>query len=123
MKVAFYTLGCKVNQYETDLMMKSFTDYGYDIVDFEEKADIYVINSCSVTNLSTRKTRQYLSRAKKQGGIVFRLPGTLSSPRETQTPSAPISIISILFGVLILGIFIPLMTPSLPEEYTDTLFK
>ena len=70
MKVAFYTLGCKVNQYETDLMMKSFTDHGYDIVDFEEKADIYVINSCSVTNLSTRKTRQYLSRAKKQGGIV-----------------------------------------------------
>ena len=70
MKVAFYTLGCKVNQYETDLMMKSFTDHGYDIVDFEEKADIYVINSCSVTNLSTRKTRQYLSSAKKQGGIV-----------------------------------------------------
>ena len=70
MKVAFYTLGCKVNQYETDLMMKSFKDKGYDIVDFEEKADIYVINSCSVTNLSTRKTRQYLSRAKKQGGIV-----------------------------------------------------
>ncbi len=70
MKVAFYTLGCKVNQYETDLMMKSFTDHGYDVVDFEEKADIYVINSCSVTNLSTRKTRQYLSRAKKQGGIV-----------------------------------------------------
>lgn len=70
MKVAFYTLGCKVNQYETDLMMKSFADKDYEIVDFEEKADIYVINSCSVTNLSTRKTRQYLSRAKKQGGIV-----------------------------------------------------
>ena len=68
--VGIYTLGCKVNQYETDLMMKSFADHGYDIVDFEEKADIYVINSCSVTNLSTRKTRQYLSRAKKQGGIV-----------------------------------------------------
>jgi len=70
MKVAFYTLGCKVNQYETDLMMKNFVDRGYEIVDFEEKADIYVINSCSVTNLSTRKTRQYLSRAKKRGGIV-----------------------------------------------------
>jgi threonylcarbamoyladenosine tRNA methylthiotransferase MtaB len=70
MRVAFYTLGCKVNQYETDLMMKSFVDKGYDICDFKEKADIYVINSCSVTNLSTRKTRQYLSRAKKMGGIV-----------------------------------------------------
>lgn len=70
MKVAFYTLGCKVNQYETDLMMKSFVDKGYNICDFKEKADIYVINSCSVTNMSTRKTRQYLSRAKKMGGIV-----------------------------------------------------
>lgn len=70
MKVAFYTLGCKVNQYETDLMMKSFVDAGYVISDFKEKADIYVVNSCSVTNMSTRKTRQYLSRAKKMGGIV-----------------------------------------------------
>lgn len=70
MKIAFFTLGCKVNQYETDLMMKSFVDAGYTIVDFKEKADIYVINSCSVTNLSTRKTRQYLSRAKSKGEIV-----------------------------------------------------
>lgn len=70
MKVAFYTLGCKVNQYETDLMMKKFVDQQYEIVDFEEKADVYVINSCSVTNLSTRKTRKYLSKAKKMGGIV-----------------------------------------------------
>lgn len=70
MKVAFYTLGCKVNQYETDIMIKEFQDKGYDIVNFDDKADIYVVNSCSVTNMSTRKTRQYLSRAKKQGGIV-----------------------------------------------------
>ena len=70
MKIAFYTLGCKVNQYETDLMMKKFVDTGYTVVDFDEKADIYVINSCSVTNLSTRKSRQYLSRAKKMGGIT-----------------------------------------------------
>ena len=71
MKVAFFTLGCKVNQYETDLMMKKFVDKNYEICDFKEKADVYVINSCSVTNLSTRKTRQYLSRAKKMGGIVI----------------------------------------------------
>lgn len=70
MKVAFYTLGCKVNQYETDIMIKKFLDNNYDIVDFEDKADIYVINSCSVTNLSTRKTRQVASKAKKNGGIV-----------------------------------------------------
>ena len=70
MKVAFYTLGCKVNQYETDIMIKEFEDKGYTIVNFEDKADIYVVNSCSVTNMSTRKTRQYLSRAKKMGGFV-----------------------------------------------------
>ena len=70
MKVAFYTLGCKVNQYETDIMIKEFMDKGYDIVKFTEKANIYIINSCSVTNMSTRKTRQYLSRAKNMGGIV-----------------------------------------------------
>lgn len=70
MKVAFYTLGCKVNQYETDLMIKNFKEHGYDIVDFDSVADIYVVNSCSVTNMSTRKTRQHLSRAKKHLGTV-----------------------------------------------------
>lgn len=70
MKAAFYTLGCKVNQYETDLMIKQFKDSGYEVVDFDEKADVYVINSCSVTNLSTRKTRQYLSRARNNLGVV-----------------------------------------------------
>lgn len=70
MKVAFYTLGCKVNQYETDFMQKRFVDKGFEIIDFNQKADIYVINSCSVTNLSTRKTRQALSKAKRNGGIV-----------------------------------------------------
>jgi threonylcarbamoyladenosine tRNA methylthiotransferase MtaB len=70
MKVAFYTLGCKVNQYETDLMMKKFVENQYEIVDFDKSSDIYIINSCSVTNLSTRKTRQALSKAKKNGGIV-----------------------------------------------------
>ena len=69
-RVSFYTLGCKVNQYETDLMMKKFQENGYDIVDFTESADISVINSCSVTNLSTRKTRQMLSKAKKSGSFV-----------------------------------------------------
>ena len=64
MKAAFYTLGCKVNQYETDLMIEQFKNNGYEIVDFKTKADVYVINSCSVTNLSTRKSRQAISKAK-----------------------------------------------------------
>lgn len=63
--VAFYTLGCKVNQYETSLMAQQFRENGYDVVDFEKKADIYVINSCAVTNLASRKSRQIASRARK----------------------------------------------------------
>lgn len=70
MRVSFCTLGCKVNQYETDLMMKNFVDNGYIICDFNEQVDVCVINSCSVTNLSTRKTRQNLSRARKMSNVV-----------------------------------------------------
>ncbi len=64
-KVAFYTLGCKVNQYETESIATLFKKNEYDVVDFEEKSDIYVINTCSVTSLSDRKSRQIIRRAKK----------------------------------------------------------
>lgn len=63
-KVAFYTLGCKVNQYETNGMIQKLMDK-YEIVQQEEKADIYIINTCSVTNMSDRKSRQMLRRAKE----------------------------------------------------------
>ncbi len=66
MKVAFYTLGCKVNQYETNGMIQAFKTKGYDIVNFDEKADIYIVNTCTVTNIADRKSRQVLSRAKKE---------------------------------------------------------
>ena len=64
-KVAFYTLGCKVNQYETEAMSELFKNKDYKIVDFEEYADIYIINTCSVTSMSDRKSRQIIRRAKK----------------------------------------------------------
>ncbi len=64
-KVAFYTLGCKVNQYETNGMIQIFKNAGYKIVNFEDKADIYIINTCTVTNMSDRKSRQILRQAKK----------------------------------------------------------
>ncbi|TYQ16348.1 UNVERIFIED_CONTAM: threonylcarbamoyladenosine tRNA methylthiotransferase MtaB [Acetivibrio alkalicellulosi] len=64
-KVAFYTLGCKVNQYETNAFSSIFENAGYKIVDFDESADIYLINTCTVTNLSDRKSRQIIRRAKK----------------------------------------------------------
>ncbi len=64
-KVAFHTLGCKVNICETEAMIRIFENSGYDIVDFNEKADVYVINTCSVTNIADRKSRQMIHRAKK----------------------------------------------------------
>lgn len=62
---AFCTLGCKVNQYETNAMMQNFIQAGYKIVAFEEKADIYVINTCTVTNIADKKSRQMLRRVKE----------------------------------------------------------
>ncbi len=67
-RVAFYTLGCKVNQYETEALSRIFVRAGYEVVDFEQRADIYVINTCTVTNLSDRKSRQMIRRAKKNNG-------------------------------------------------------
>ena len=65
-KVAFYTLGCKVNQYETEAMIEMFEKDGYSQVDSEEFADVYVINTCTVTHMSDRKSRQYIRRMKKK---------------------------------------------------------
>ena len=64
-KVAFITLGCKVNQYETNAMIQKFIEKGYDIVDYTNKADIYIVNTCTVTNMSDRKSRQMLRRVKQ----------------------------------------------------------
>lgn len=64
--VAFHTLGCKVNTYETDAMEQMMREYGFEIVPFSEKADIYIINTCSVTNMADRKSRQMLHRARKK---------------------------------------------------------
>ena len=64
-RVAFYTLGCKVNQYETESIKKQFLDVGYKEVNFEEESDYYIVNSCTVTSIADKKTRNILSRAKK----------------------------------------------------------
>ena len=63
-KAAFYTLGCKVNQYETNAMIEEFKNANYEIVEYEEFADVYIVNTCTVTNMSDRKSRQILRRAK-----------------------------------------------------------
>ena len=66
MRIAFHTLGCKVNQYETEAMKEQFKAAGCTIVGEEDAADVYVINTCTVTNLADRKSRQYIRRMKKK---------------------------------------------------------
>ena len=65
-KAALHNLGCKVNAYETEAMAQLLKEAGYEIVPFEEKADVYVINTCTVTNIADKKSRQMLHRAKKR---------------------------------------------------------
>lgn len=71
-KVALHNLGCKVNAYETESMRRILEEAGYEIVPFEEQADVYVINTCSVTNMADRKSRQMIHRARKRnpGSVV-----------------------------------------------------
>ncbi|WP_096551223.1 tRNA (N(6)-L-threonylcarbamoyladenosine(37)-C(2))-methylthiotransferase MtaB [Ureibacillus thermosphaericus] len=64
--VAFHTLGCKVNHYETEAIWQLFKEQGYERVDFEEQADVYVINTCTVTNTGDKKSRQVIRRAIRQ---------------------------------------------------------
>ncbi len=63
--VAFHNLGCKVNSYELDVMQQMMAEKGYEIVPFSQKADIYIVNTCTVTNIADRKSRQMLHRAKQ----------------------------------------------------------
>ncbi|MGN0733140.1 MAG: tRNA (N(6)-L-threonylcarbamoyladenosine(37)-C(2))-methylthiotransferase MtaB [Emergencia sp.] len=65
MKAAFHTLGCKVNQYETEALKEQFKSAGYEIVSEDAFADVYVINTCTVTNMSDRKSRQYIRKMKR----------------------------------------------------------
>ena len=65
-KVAFLTLGCKVNSYETEAMQALLLNAGAKIVDFGDVAEFYVVNTCSVTNMADRKSRQMIHKAKKE---------------------------------------------------------
>ena len=65
-KIAFYTLGCKVNQVETEQWAESFSVLGDQIVDFAEEADVYIINTCTVTHVADRKSRAVIRRVHRQ---------------------------------------------------------
>jgi threonylcarbamoyladenosine tRNA methylthiotransferase MtaB len=70
-RVAFFTLGCKVNQYETGAMSEIFENAGYQVVDFDAPAEVYVINTCTVTGMSDRKSRNIIRKAKKNNPDSF----------------------------------------------------
>ena len=72
MRVAFYTLGCRVNQYESEAMAEKFIKDGYEVVDYSDFADVYVINTCTVTNMGDKKSRQIINRAKKDNILRVR---------------------------------------------------
>lgn len=91
MKVAFLTLGCKVNYYETEKMTADFIRHGFEITDFQDDADVYVINTCTVTNIADRKSRKMIHRAKKRNpnSLVVAVGCYVeSSQREQKTDEA-----------------------------------
>jgi len=94
-KVALHNLGCKVNAYETEAMQQMLEENGYEIVSFAEKADIYIINTCSVTNIADRKSRQMLHKAKKQNpaAIVVAMGCYVQTSEEEAMTDAAIDIL------------------------------
>ncbi len=70
MKIAYKTLGCKVNQYETYAIVEEFRQNGFEVVEFEEDADIYIINTCAVTQMAEKKSRQMIRHVAKKGYTV-----------------------------------------------------
>jgi len=92
---AFLSLGCKVNSYETEAMRESFVSAGYKIVDFKEQADVYVINTCTVTNMADRKSRQMLHQAKKRNpeAIVAAVGCYVQAAEETLLQDGSVDIV------------------------------
>lgn len=77
-KVAFYTLGCKVNQVETEQLKEEFINRGYNIVDFTDNPDIYIINTCTVTHVSDRKSRAMIRRAARNSHALVAITGCMA---------------------------------------------
>lgn len=96
-KAAFCTLGCKVNQYETEAMEELFRNAGYEIVPFNESSDVYVINTCSVTSMGDSKSRRMIRRAKKSN------PHSIVAVTGCYAQTAPDEVLSIEGVNLVLG--------------------
>lgn len=93
-KVALHNLGCKVNAYETEAMQEMLETAGYEIVPFKEGADIYIINTCTVTNIADRKSRQMLHRARKMNPQAL----VVAAGCYVQTQEVPDPCIDVVIG-------------------------
>ena len=95
MRVAFYTLGCKVNQYETQALEQLFADRGHTLVPFEGEADAYIINSCTVTAVSDKKSRQTVRQARKRApGAVVALCGCYPQTHPEDIRQLPVDLVA-----------------------------
>ena len=95
MRIAIYTLGCKVNQYETQAMEQELTARGHTLVDFEDQADAYVVNTCTVTAVSDKKSRQMIRRARRRSpGAVVAVCGCYPQTRPEQVRELDVDLIS-----------------------------
>jgi threonylcarbamoyladenosine tRNA methylthiotransferase MtaB len=113
-KIAFYTLGCKVNHYDTQVMKEAFKSSNYEIVDFNTYADIYVINTCTVTHLSDRKSRQMIRKAKRTN------PYSIICATGCYVQISEKEIISMPEIDIVLGTKDHYLLPKLIEKYTNT---
>lgn len=110
-KVAFYTLGCRVNQYETEAIAEAFLKEGYEIVNFDDYADVYVINTCTVTNIGDKKSRNMLRKAKKQN------PRAVVVAAGCYSQIAPDEVASIEGVDVVVGTADKIKIPKLVEEF------
>lgn len=112
-RAAFYTLGCKVNQYETQAIAELFERAGYQIVSFDEAADVYVVNTCTVTGMSDRKSRQILRRAKRHN------PGAITVVTGCYAQTAPEDVSALEDVDLVVGTQGRANLVELVEEITE----
>jgi len=87
--VAFHTLGCKVNQYESEALAEQFRQHGYQVVSFDEPADVYVINTCTVTNVSDRKSRNLIRRAAGRDDALVVVTGCYAQTEPQEVAAIP----------------------------------
>ena len=124
MKIAIYTLGCKVNQYETQAMEQALTGRGHTLASFEEQADAYIINTCTVTAVSDKKSRQMIRRARKQSpSAVVAVCGCYAQTKPDEIRDLDVDLISgryIVDAKSIMGIFsLDLLNPITLNAHSD----